>query len=96
MEITTDKECIDKILRALPFMTVDTGYNETKELIMKLHAEHKVMKNSLRYIASMSESDEIDEDNAGFTEWGLDREETIEMAYDNAINEAKFVLETLK
>lgn len=52
----------------------------------------KVMKNALAQIASMVDPEEMDTDSEGHTEWGCERDEAIEMAYENCITIAQLAL----
>lgn len=43
-QITTDKDCIQNMLRALPFADNDAGLAETGELIRMLHVERDALQ----------------------------------------------------
>ena len=45
--VTTDNDCVQKILHALPFMTPDAGLAETSALIVKLQSERSALHRAL-------------------------------------------------
>lgn len=59
---------------------------------MTLEEQNDRMKAALSQIAAMSDPDDIKEDEDGFTEWGCDRQDAINMAYENCITIAQLAL----
>lgn len=78
-------------------MSDDTLQPDAEDRITRERREHAMMKAALEEIANyqMPDDDGMEEDDDGFTEWGVGREEAIEMAYENVIETAKFTLNKL-
>ena len=62
----------------------------------KLKFENEVMKRALTSIAGYVMPDEMEEDDDGLTEWGCERQDAVEMSYENVIFEAQNALQQLK
>ncbi len=62
----------------------------------RLRAENLLMLGTLTQIAAYTLPDDMDVDDDYQTEWGCDREEAVEMAYENVVWAAQAVLEKLE
>lgn len=60
--ITTDKECVEKMLNALPFADNNAGLKETAILIRKLFEEKELLKESIAPFAALLDSNGVGED----------------------------------
>lgn len=58
----------------------DTIQPDAEDRITRERREHAMMKSALTQIAQMTDPDDIEEDEDGFTIWGCDRQDTINMS----------------
>lgn len=61
--IRTDRECVEKMLNALPFADNNAGLKETAILIRKLFEEKELLKESLAPFAAFFEHNGVDGDD---------------------------------
>lgn len=59
---------------------------------MTLEEQNTALKAALAQIAAMTDPDEMEEDEDGFTEWGCERGDAIVLAYENCITIAQLTL----
>ena len=63
---------------------------------MTAEEENKILKTALAEIASYQVAGEFEEDEDGFTEWGVEKAEATEMAYENVICVAQSALRRIQ
>lgn len=62
------------------------------EYLRGLAAQRDRLLTAVKSIAAMSDPDDMDEDEDGFTEWGCEKHDAVAMAYENCITIAQLAL----